>query len=275
MKKNKEELFISLIAKSSLEGDDGAYSNGFVYSKDAFFEDIHFKKEWLSYKQIAIKSSLVNISDAIAMNARPKYALLSIAMPKSITKTQIKELTDGFLEMSKKYNYEIIGGDTIANTKLDITMTIISTTKNPIFRKGMKEGDLVAFTGNLGTTKRDLERLFKGKKISKNSKFITPILRDKFMYRASRYINSALDISDGLFKELERLSKINKKGYKFFKNFDKNIGCSGEEYELLFTFSPKHLKYIQNIAKVTKTPITIFAQVKQGNYKSICKENHF
>jgi thiamine-monophosphate kinase len=276
MKINKEELFISLISKSSsLEGDDGAYSNGFVYSKDAFFEDIHFKKEWLSYKQIAIKSSLVNISDAIAMNAKPKYALLSIAMPKSITKNQIKELTDGFLEMSKKYNYEIIGGDTIANSKLDITMTFISETKKPIFRKGMKKGDLVAFTGNLGTTSRDLKRLFRNKKINKDSKFITPILRDKFMYKASRYINSALDISDGLFKELERLSKLNKKGYKFFKNFDKNIGCSGEEYELLFTFSPKNLKYIQNIAKITKTPLTIFAEVIEGKYRSICKENHF
>jgi thiamine-monophosphate kinase len=94
---NKEEFFISLISSSSLEGDDGAYFNGFVYSKDAFFEDIHFKKEWFSYKQIAIKSSLVNISDAIAMNAKPKYALLSIAMPKTITKNQIKELTNGFL----------------------------------------------------------------------------------------------------------------------------------------------------------------------------------
>jgi len=275
MKINKEELFISLISKSSLEGDDGAYSNGFVYSKDAFFEDIHFKTTWFSYKQIAIKASLVNISDCIAMNAKPKYALLSMAMPKSITKSQIKQLTEGFLECAKKYNYEIIGGDTIANNKLDITMTFISTTKKPIFRKGMKSNDLVAFTGNLGTTSIDLKRLFRNKKIRKNSKFITPILRDKFMYKASRYIHSALDISDGLFKELERLSTINKKGYKFFKNFNKNIGCSGEEYELLFTFSPKHLKYIQNIAKITKTPVTIFAKVTIGKYLSVCTENHF
>ena len=275
MKINKEELFISLISKSSLEGDDGAYSNGFVYSKDAFFEDIHFKTTWLSYKQVAIKASLVNISDCIAMNAKPKYALLSMAMPKSITKSQIKQLTEGFLECAKKYNYEIIGGDTIANNKLDITMTFISTTKKPIFRKGMKSNDLVAFTGNLGTTSIDLKRLFRNKKIRKNSKFITPILRDKFMYKASRYIHSALDISDGLFKELERLSTINKKGYKFFKNFNKNIGCSGEEYELLFTFSPKHLKYIQNMAKITKTPVTIFAKVTIGKYLSVCTENHF
>ena len=273
---NKEELFISLISSSKLQGDDGAYIDGYIYSKDAFFENIHFKKEWLSYKQIAIKSSLINISDAVAMNAVPKYALLSIAMPKNITSNQIKELTDGFLEVAKKYNYEIIGGDTIENNKLDITMTFISTTKKPIFRKGIKDNNLILFTGNLGESKKDLNRLFRGKKIKKTSKFITPKIRDKFMKKASRYITSALDISDGLFKELERLSKLNNIGYKFFKKFDKNIGCSGEEYELLFSIDKRNLKYIQNIAKITKTPITIVGTAKKNKkYKSTCKENHF
>jgi thiamine-monophosphate kinase len=273
---NKEELFISLISSSKLQGDDGAFVDGYVYSKDAFFENIHFKREWLTPKQIAIKSSLINISDAIAMNATPKYALLSIAMPKNITTNEIKELSNGFLECAKKYNYEIIGGDTIANDKLDITMTFISTTKKPIFRNNIKDNEIICFTGYLGESKKDLNRLFRGKKIKKTSKFITPIIRDKFMQKASRYITSALDISDGLFKELERLSKVNNIGYKFFKKFDKEIGCSGEEYELLFSVNKKNLKYIQNIAKLTKTPLTIVGIAKKNKkYKSTCKENHF
>jgi thiamine-monophosphate kinase len=272
---NKEELFIQNISTSSHQGDDGAYIGGYVYSKDAFFEDVHFKISWLTYKQIAIKASLVNISDCVAMNSKPKYALLSIAMPKTITKQQIKQLTDGFLECAKKYNYEIIGGDTIANNKLDISITFISTTKKPIFRDNLKKGEYLAFTGDLGNVQKDLKRLFKNKKIKKTSKFITPKVRDKFMFKASRYITSSLDISDGLFKELERLSKLNRVGYKFLKSFDKNIGCSGEEYELLFSFKKEKIKYIQNIAKLTKTPITIFAISKRGKYRSICKENHF
>jgi len=273
---NKEELFISFISSSKFQGDDGAFCNGYVYSKDAFFENIHFKRKWLTPKQIAIKASLVNISDVIAMNATPKYALLSIAMPKNINPQEIKELSEGFLEVAKKYNYEIIGGDTIANNKLDITMTFISTTKKPIFRNNIKHNEIICFTGNLGSVKKDLNCLFRGKKIKKTSKFITPIIRDKFMKKASRYITSALDISDGLFKELERLSKVNKIGYKFFKKFDKNIGCSGEEYELLFSVNKNNLKYIQNIAKITKTPITIVGIAKKNKkYKSICKENHF
>ena len=178
---NKEELFISFISSSKFQGDDGAFCNGYVYSKDAFFENIHFKRKWLTPKQIAIKASLVNISDVIAMNATPKYALLSIAMPKNINPQEIKELSEGFLEVAKKYNYEIIGGDTIANNKLDITMTFISTTKQPIFRNNIKDNEIICFTGNLGSVKKDLNRLFRGKKIKKTSKFITPIIRDKFM----------------------------------------------------------------------------------------------
>ena len=273
---NKEEYFIKHISNSSLQGDDGAFSDGYVYSKDAFFENVHFKKEWMSYKEIAIKASLVNISDVIAMNAIPKYALISIAMPKSITKKEIKELTQGFLEIAKKYNYEIIGGDTLANVKLDISMTFISETKNPIFRKGVKSGDLIAYTGDLGSVDKDLKTLLRGNKISKTSKFILPKLRDKFFYKASKHINSSLDISDGLFKEISRLSFLNHKGIKFFKNIDKKVGCSGEEYEILFTFSPQYLAKIQNIAKQTRTKINVIGQViRDKNFISPCKNNHF
>ena len=275
MRKNREEFFIENIASSKFQGDDGAYIKGYIYSKDAFFEKVHFKTSWLTYKEVAIKASLVNLSDVIAMNGKPKYALLSIAMPKTITKQQIRELTEGFLETAKRYNYEIVGGDTIANDKLDITMTFISTTKKPLFRKGLKIGDYLAYTGDLGRVNKDLKKLLRGGKVGKNSKFKTPKLKDRFIYKANRYITSALDISDGLFKELERLSKLNRVGFKFLKSFDKRIGCSGEEYEILFSFKKRDLKYIKRVAKQTKTPITIFAIAKRGKFKSICKENHF
>ena len=55
---------------------------------------------------------LVNISDAIAMNAVPKYILLSVAMPSTMTKDDMKDLANGFEDMAKKYNLEIIGETT-------------------------------------------------------------------------------------------------------------------------------------------------------------------
>ena len=272
---SKESLFIKEITASKYIGDDGAFIDGYVYSKDAFLENVHFKTSWFTYEEIAYKASLVNISDAIAMNAIPKYALIAIGMPKAITPEQIKSLTKGFLRAAREYGYEIIGGDTVQNSKLDISITLISKTNSPLYRTGMKKGDLVAYTGNLGYVRKDLNKSLKGIKIAKTSKFIRPRLRGDFLYEVASYLHTALDISDGLSKELSRLSQLNSLGYKFKTSLKKELLCSGEEYELLFSFPPKHLNKIKHIAKKKRVKLTLIAQVKRGSYQSICKENHF
>ncbi len=272
---NKEDYFIKQFSFSKFIGDDGAVVGKYVYSMDAFFENVHFKTKWMKLKQIAIKSMLVNISDAIVMNAIPKYALLSVAIPSYFTKRNLKQLASGFKKVAKKYNIEIIGGDTISNDKLDISITIISKTKNPIYRTGTKKNDLVCYTGELGSVKKDLNKLLDGKKISKKSKFIKPKLKAKFFYKIAPYINSALDISDGLFFELERLSKANNIGFEFIKKLPKNIGCSGEEYEILFTFDKKNRKMIRKIAKKYDIKLNIFAVANDGKYIKNCKDHHF
>jgi thiamine-monophosphate kinase len=276
----KEEFFIKQF-KSKFIGDDGAVINKWennnekwVVASDSFFEDIHFKRNWFNLDEISYKASLVNISDIIVMNAKPKYALINVGFPKDLNLKEIELLASGFKKAAREYNYEIIGGDTIKNEKLSISMTFLGETKRPITRKA-KLNEFVAFTGDLGSVKRDLGILLRGGKISKNSKFINPILRADFFYKASKFITAACDISDGLFKELERISKISKVGFNFFKQFDRSVGCSGEEYEILFTFPKKNLRVIQNLAKLTRTPITIFAETKRGKFKSICPENHF
>ena len=100
---NKEEYFIKQFSNSKFIGDDGAVIDGYVYSMDAFFENVHFKKEWMTLKQIAYKSMIVNISDAIVMNAVPKYALLSVAIPKSYTNDDLKNLSKGFKKAALEF----------------------------------------------------------------------------------------------------------------------------------------------------------------------------
>lgn len=275
-KENKENYFIKQFSKNSkIIGDDGAVVGEFVYSSDAFFENIHFKKEWMNLKQIARKAMLVNISDAIAMNAKPKYALLTVAIPKEYSKKDMKKLASGFLEVAKEYGIEIIGGDTISNTKLDISITIISKTEKPKLRSSVKKDDLLCYTGSLGTVKRDLKTLLVGGKIAKKSKFIEPRLNRAFFYEVSKYVNASMDISDGLFFELEKLSKESNVGFDFFYDIPKNIGCSGEEYELLFSFSSEHLAKIEYIAKKHSVRTNIFAKAIEGKYNCDCKNHHF
>lgn len=271
---NLENYFISQFKDAHI-GDDGALINNTVYSKDAFFENVHFKKEWMSHYQIASKAMLVNISDAFAMNAVPKYALLSVAMPKNITKAQMRELACGFQDSAAKYGIKIIGGDTISNIKLDITVTIISETLKPLMRKGLRLGHLIAYSGKLGRSSKELKKLMNLGKIHKKSKFVDIKLRDKFIQQNRRFLSSGMDISDGLFSDLEKLSSANRLGFKFKSRIPKRVGCSGEEYEMLFGFDPRDKKALLRHAAKSRTPITIIGKCVRRNYKNVCKSHHF
>ncbi len=273
---SKEAFFISQFQSSRI-GDDGAVVGRTVYSKDLFCEDIHFKREWMSLEQIAHKSMLVNISDAIAMNATPKYALIGVVIPKNFSLQELKALSNGFSKIAKEYKVEVIGGDTTAGEKLMISVTIVSKlNKKPLYRHNVKKGDLVAHTGTLGNSYKGLTRLLRGGKVGKNSRFIRPTLRGNFIKKAARHLNSGMDISDGLSKDLSRLLAFGGGlGLSSFKKIDKKVACSGEEYEMLFSFDARKLGAIKRVAKQTRTKINIVGKVVRKRYKCPCKEHHF
>jgi len=271
---NLENYFISQFTNRHI-GDDAAVVGSYVYSKDAFFENVHFKKEWLSYYQIARKAMLVNISDAVAMNAKPKFALLSVAMPKSMSKEDMRELAQGFKDVAKEYGLEIIGGDTIGNIKLDITITIISQTKKALLRTGIRDSYLLAYTGQLGKSFKDLKKLFNLGKIHKHSKFIDIKLREQFIESSIRFLKSGMDISDGLFSDLDKLTLANKIGLKFYRKIPRSVGCSGEEYEMLVAFDKRDKKALLRRAKRSRTELTIFASISRKKYTNRCKSHHF
>ena len=270
----KESYFIEQFS-SKLIGDDGAVIGDKVYSKDLFCEDIHFKRAWMSLEMIAQKSMLVNISDAIAMNALPRLALIGIVIPKQFTLEQLKSLGRGFERVAREYGIEIIGGDTTAGSKLMISVSIISDVVKPIYRKNAKMGDFVAYTGKLGHSKKGLTRLLRGGKIGSQSRFVTPHLKGTFFYKASKHIHAGLDISDGLSKDLSRMCQDSKVGVNFLHTIDKRILCSGEEYEMLFAFPSRKKAIIERIAKQTRTKVTIFGKLTRKRYRCTCKENHF
>lgn len=274
---NLEQLFISAFQKNSTHiGDDCAFIDGFVYGADAFIENTHFLKHWLTPFEIGQKAMLVNISDIIAMNAKPTFALTTVGFPKTMSEKDINELAKGLKQTAKNFGCEIIGGDTVECELISISITCIGKTDNPLFRHNVKQGDYLAYTGVLGNSKKDLEKLFKNEKIAKNSKFIKPKLKADFMFKAASYLNAAIDVSDGLFNETAILSRQSKVGIKLLKDIKDEIGCSGEEYELIVSFSPEHLDKVLQIAKETKTKLTIYAKAEGKEiFKSRCKAHHF
>lgn len=256
-------------------GDDGALIGSRVYSKDLFFENVHFKRGWLTLYQIGVKAMSVNISDAIAMNALPRYALVGIAMPKSMSLHQMDELARGLRESAAAYGIEIIGGDTIANVKLDLSVTIISETRAPLLRKGLKVSDRIAYTGTIGESARHLRYLMAGGKIHTKSRFVAPMLRQSFVRHARSYLRCGMDISDGLFSDVEKLCGANRLGIRWKNKPCKRIGCSGEEYEMLFAYDRRRHKALKALSRRTRTPFTPVGTATRGKYVNRCKAHHF
>lgn len=271
----EDQIIRSFAAKSKLVGDDAAVVGSTLYSQDAFFEGVHFKRSWLTPFEIGYKAMMVNLSDAVAMNADPKFALLTLAIPSSLTFCQRTELIRGLRDAASLFKCEIIGGDTIANSKLDLSITIISQSKKPLYRHTVKEGDLLAFTGRLGQSKKDLNRLMRLGRIAKQSRFKRPVLRAAFIKKARKHLNGGLDISDGLLEDSRKLTQSIGRSFMTRCPVSKAEGCSGEEYEMLVSFSPKERKAVTRIAAQTRTPLAIFGKVKRCKKQKICRSNHF
>lgn len=271
---DKEQYLINKLSSKYI-GDDAAVVGDKLYSMDAFFEDVHYKRKWMSMAQIGRKAMLINLSDAIAMNAQPEFALVTVSVPKELTETEIDELTLSMESTAKEYGCEIIGGDTIGGEKLHLSITIISKSDKPLLRTGLKEGDLLAFTGTLGESKRDLDALYRGEQIDEKSRFFKPTLRADFIAKARPFLHTGMDISDGLYCDTNKMLDINKYGFHSFEEIDDAVGLSGEEYEMLVSFAPEHYGEVMEISEATKTPLTVFAKVAKNNDRYTCKSHHF
>jgi len=271
---DKEAYLIGKL-HSKYVGDDAAVVGNRLYSMDAFFEGTHFKREWMSMAQIGRKAMLVNLSDAVAMNAHPKYALVTVSLTPDMTTVQIDALMNAMEQTAAAYGCEIIGGDTIGSDRLHISIALVSESDDPLLRKGVKCGDLLAYTGRLGESKRDLEALFRGEPIAADSRFYEPQLRAAFVYAARKWLHAGMDISDGLYCDTNKLLEMNNLGIEILENINDNIGFSGEEYEMLIAFDPADMKRIEAIAEETDTPLHVFAKAVENDRRFPCKSHHF
>ncbi|MGP1450630.1 MAG: thiamine-phosphate kinase [Wolinella sp.] len=266
----RETIFISALEASGATsgiGDDGVEIGGLVYAMDSFCEGVHFRREWLSLEQIAYKALAINVSDLYAMNATPTHALLSVAIPPNFSSHDTRIFARAISNCAREFSVRIIGGDTIVAPLLSLNYTLFGkASKKTLTRKGIKKGDLLAYTGILGDSKRGLGILMRGGRIANHSRFVRPILRRGLIRDLAPFVRAGMDISDGLFFELSRLSKINSIGFRFFKKIDQRIGTSGEEYEMLFAFSVRHLARVKNLAKKHRVRLNIFARAVHGRY---------
>ncbi|MEN3810268.1 thiamine-phosphate kinase, partial [Chromobacterium piscinae] len=118
-------------------------------SADMLVEGRHFFAN-VSPRALGHKTLAVNLSDMAAMGARPRWALLSIALPRA-DEAWVAEFAAGFFALADAHGVELIGGDTTGGP-LTLSVTIMGETPagQALRRDGAKPGDDIWVSGELG-----------------------------------------------------------------------------------------------------------------------------
>jgi len=221
------------------------------------------------------------------MGGLPRYALVTLALPRDTEIDDITDLYKGIIELAKKFEVAIVGGDTDGAPRVDITITVIGSSGDNdriLTRSVARVGDKVAVTGYLGTSAAGLEMLTKHLNFGLEA---TAIIRQAFLRPYPRVaegrllvecgVRAAMDISDGLVSDLSHICRASRVSARIeadrvpiqpavranFGNRALELALSGgEDYELLFTASAD---IIERIAAVFSCPITIVGEITAGD----------
>ncbi|MBT3474541.1 MAG: thiamine-phosphate kinase [Thaumarchaeota archaeon] len=236
---------------------------------------------------ISRKSVVSSLSDFASKGIIPKFCIISLTLPKTISKKQVQELSKGFSKVCKEFKIQLLGGDTNQGNEISIHVVLFGNVKNFIRRNDAKVKDVICTTGPFGYTASALEIIMKKRKsvqsFSTKSKnlFFKPKPRLKFGQESVNYITSSMDSSDGLSSCLNELSNQSKKKFLITKiptnddviefaeknkiSLNRLVFDGGEEFELVFTVTPKNLKKIHTLAKKNKISIFEIGHVSKGN----------
>ncbi|HEV2884044.1 MAG TPA: thiamine-phosphate kinase [Pyrinomonadaceae bacterium] len=287
-------------------GDDAAVlkslaGSGFVVSTDLLVEGIDFRLETTFPSFLGHKSLAVSLSDLAAMGARPRWALLSVGVPKHVWESGfIDQFYSGFFELAERYGVTLVGGDlSRTSDKIVIDSIAIGTCQsdNAVCRSGAKPGDQLYVTGFLGDAAAGLRLLDRGARLhsekitSADIHSVDPLLLAQLrpeprvgwgiLLGEQRLATSMIDVSDGLSSDLNHLCDESDVGALVDASLipiDRLVTeiCGrraldplmlalhgGEDFELLFTVSPQDVSRLP--ARVDGSPITRIGEITEAS----------
>ncbi len=300
---------IEIVNESTIKGigDDAAVIDSknkkTIITTDLLVESVHFDLAYTPLKHLGYKAVVVNLSDVYAMNAIPKQITVSIAISNRFTLEAVEELYEGINAACKKYNVDLVGGDTTSSVSgMVISITAIGEAEleNIVYRNGAKVNDLICVSGDLGAAYAGLQLLEREKMVFKANPEIQPDITN-YEYIVQRQLKpearkdiieilksldviptSMIDISDGLSSELLHICEQSNCGCAIYedklpiaddtKEFSKEILIDattfalngGEDYELLFTVKQTDFE------KVVKNPyISIIGYITSPENSSV------
>jgi thiamine-monophosphate kinase len=249
-----------------------------VLTTDLLTEGIHFDLRTATMDDIGFRAAAANLSDIAAMGATPQYLLVSLAIPRTGASRHVHRLYRGMMAACRPHDVRLIGGDTSASDGgwfLSLTLTGTVPPRKALFRSGAQVGDGLYVTGTIGDSLAGLRLLNepqpRASRRPRTASFATrhrqfligrhlrPTARiaEGRWLSAHRFATSAIDISDGLSGDLRHICKESHVGveldlgtlplspacraYAVSRKLDPvDLALTGgEDYELLFTVSPR------------------------------------
>ena len=75
---------------------------------------------------ISRKSVVSSVSDFAAKGIVPKFCIISLTLPKTISKNQVQEISKGFADACKEFKIKLLGGDTNQGKEISIHVVLLS-----------------------------------------------------------------------------------------------------------------------------------------------------
>lgn len=254
-------------------------------TSDMLVEGIHFDLAYCDPLTLGRKSLAVNLSDIAAMGGKPRWFLLSLALPHELSSEFLDSFIDGMLQLAREFDVTLIGGDTCASgAGVVISITVLGEQRPELVvqRSGARLGDLIFVTGTLGDAALGLELLRHGKRENLPAKRHldpSPRVREGVALACAGLPTAMIDLSDGLLADLGHILDNSGVGARLevgrlplsgsFLEYSATLPgdpllfplAGGEDYELLFTAPASQETAVREIMTRLSTQVTLIGAI--------------
>jgi thiamine-monophosphate kinase len=167
-----------------IKDDAAELPGGRIVTQDALLEGVHFRLDWISWRDLGFRAAAVNLSDLAASGAEPEGLVVTLAAPRDTAVADVIELYEGLAEPG----VPVIGGDTSAADRLVLSVTALGHSARVPGRGGARPGDVLVVTGALGSAGAAF----------REQRYTRPPLRLEEGRLLARTAHALTDVSDGI-----------------------------------------------------------------------------